>query len=63
MEEYWECEIHEVNTDSDHIHVLFEAKPQVQLSKLVNNYKRVTSWHLRKEFAEELKPYYWKPYF
>ncbi|OUO26535.1 IS200/IS605 family transposase [Eubacterium sp. An3] len=63
IEECWGCEIHEVNMDKDHIHILFEAKPQVQLSKLVNNYKTVTSRHLRKEFAEELKPYYWKPYF
>ena len=63
IEECWGCEIHEVNMDNDHIHILFEAKPQVQLSKLVNNYKTVTSRHLRKEFSEELKPYYWKPYF
>ena len=53
----------EMNGEADHIHILFESKPQVQLSKLVNNYKTVTSRCLRKEFAEELKPYYWKPYF
>ena len=52
-----------MNTDKDHIHILFSAKPQVQLSKLVNTYKPVTSRLLRKEFAEFLKPYYWKPYF
>lgn len=63
IEDYWKCGIHEINTDKDHIHILFESKPQVQLSKLVNNYKTVTSRCLRKEFAEELKPYYWKPYF
>ena len=51
IEDYWKCGIHEINTDKD------------QLSKLVNNYKTVTSRCLRKEFAEELKPYYWKPYF
>ena len=42
---------------------MFEAPPQVQLSKLANNYKTVTSRLLRKEFADELKNYYWKPYF
>ena len=52
-----------MNTDQDHIHILFSTKPQVQLSKLVNTYKTVTSRLLRKEFAEFLKPYYWKPYF
>lgn len=63
IEECWDSIIHEINTDKDHIHILFEAKPQVQLSKLVNNYKTVTSRRLRREFAEELRPYYWKPYF
>ena len=63
IEDYWKCRILEISTDKDHIHILFESKPQVQLSKLVNNYKTVTSHILRKEFADELSPYYWKPYF
>lgn len=63
IEEYWKCAISTINTDKDHIHILFEAPPQVQLSKLVNNFKTVTSRRLRKEFAAELAPYYWKPYF
>lgn len=57
------CTIKAVNTDLDHIHILFEAPPQVQLSKLANNYKTVTSRLIRKNFSEQLKPYYWKPYF
>ena len=63
IEDDWGCIISAVNTDKDHVHILFEAKPQTQLSKLVNNYKTVTSRLLRKEFAGFLKPYYWKPYF
>lgn len=63
IEDYWKCRILEISTDKDHIHILFESKPQVQLSKLVNNYKTVTSRILRKEFVDELSPYYWKPYF
>jgi len=63
LEEDWPCKISEINTSSDHIHILFEAPPQVQLSKLVNNYKTVTSRLLRKEFSEFLSKYYWKPYF
>lgn len=59
----WRCTIKAVNTDKDHIHILFEAPPQVQLSKLANNYKTVTSRLIRKNFSEELKPYYRKPYF
>ena len=63
LDEKWPCKVSEINTSADHVHILFEAPPQVQLSKLVNNYKTVTSRLLRKEFAEFLSKYYWKPYF
>ena len=63
IEDKWKSKILEINTDIDHIHILFETSPQTQLSKLINNYKTVTSRLLRKEFADTLKPYYWKPYF
>ena len=63
IENDWGCTISVINTDKDHIHILFEAKPQVQLSKLANNYKTVSSRLIRKEFADSLKSYYWKPYF
>ncbi len=63
LEEKWKCHISAMNTDGDHIHILFETSPQTQLSVLANNYKTVTSRYLRKEFEKELRPYYWKPYF
>lgn len=63
FESNFDCKVLEINTDKDHVHILFSAKPQVQLSKLVNSYKTATSRLLRKEFAEFLEPYYWKPYF
>lgn len=63
LEERWGCQLVEINTDEDHLHVLFNAPPQVQLSKLVNNLKTVSSRLIRKEFSEQLAPYYWKPYF
>jgi putative transposase len=63
LERDWNCRILEINSDRDHVHIRFEAPPQVQPSKLTNNYKTVTSRLLRKEFSEFLKPYYWKPYF
>ena len=63
FEDDWGCSISSIETSADHVHILFDAPPQVQLSKLVNNYKTVTSRLLRKEFASFLLPYYWKPYF
>ena len=61
FEENFQCYVNEVNTDKDHIHILFEAPPQVALSSLVCSYKTVTARLLRKEFAEYLAPFYWKP--
>ena len=63
FESNFECQVLEINMDKDHVHILFRAKPQVQLSKLVNNYKTVTSRLLRKEFSNFLSEYYWKAYF
>ena len=63
IETNWNCHLIEINGTEDHLHLLFDAPPQVQLSKLVNNLKTVSSRLIRKEFSEHLKPYYWKPYF
>lgn len=53
----------EFNGEPDHIHLLFEAPPQVELSKLVNTLKTVSSRLIRKNHSEYLKKYYWKPVF
>ena len=63
FETKWGCEVIKVETNMDHIHILFEAQPQVQLSTLINNFKTVSSRLVRKEFPKYLQPYYWKPYF
>ena len=57
------CKIIKINYCSDHIHILFEAPPQICLSVIINSFKTVTSRLIRKNFSEHLKPYYWKPYF
>lgn len=59
----WGCNVISIETDKDHVHILFSSKPQIQPSKIANNYKTVTSRLLRKEFSKELSKYYWKPYF
>lgn len=55
----WDCNIIAVNTDEDHIHILFECTPQTTLSVLVNSYKTVTARLLRKEFGDLLKDDLW----
>ena len=61
--EKWGCTLIELNGEIDHIHILFEAPPQIRLASTINSLKSVTSRYIRKEFPEELEPFYWKPYF
>ena len=53
----------QINGTDDHIHLLIDVAPKISLSKLVNILKTITSREIRKEFAEQLKPFYWKPIF
>lgn len=46
------CPLVAVETDLDHIHVVFRTKPTHQLSKLVNSLKGVTARRLFQEFPE-----------
>ncbi len=56
----WGCKYIEMNGEEDHVHLLFQYTPDVQLSKLVNNMKTVTSRYLRKEFEPRLSKFYCK---
>ncbi len=58
--EKWGCQCVEFNGEKDHVHLLFQYTPQIQLSKLVNNLKTVTSRYLKKEFKDRFEQYYWK---
>ena len=63
FEKSWNCEIIEIESEADHLHIAFEAQPQIQLSKLINNFKTVSSRLIRKEFKEHIEKYYWKSFF
>ncbi|MFW5981557.1 MAG: IS200/IS605 family transposase [bacterium] len=58
-----DCKVLEFGGEKDHIHLLFEAPPQIQLSKLVNTLKTVSSRLIKKDYEEHLKDYYWKSAF
>lgn len=59
----WECRIVEFNGEADHIHLVIDYNPKVQISKFVNNLKTVSSRLIRKEFATMLDAVYSKPVF
>ena len=47
----------------DHIHILFDAPPQINLSEFINAFKSASSRQMRKRYAQQLQVYYWKPHF
>jgi len=52
----------EWNHDMDHVHILFKAHPNSELSKFINAYKSASSRLLKKEFPE-ISNKLWKEYF
>lgn len=61
--EQWECRLIEINGEEDHVHILFQYHPAMELSKFVNNFKSVSSRKLRQEFPEQINKFYWKEVF
>jgi putative transposase len=59
----WRCELVEFNGEPDHVHLLVNFPPDVEVSKLVNNLKTVSSRLIRKDFLEYLNSVYTKPVF
>ena len=53
----------ELNGEPDHIHILFDAGPEVQVLDLVRVIKTKTARFARKQYPKELKEYFWKPVF
>lgn len=54
--------LQEWNYDKDHIHILFKAQPNTEISKFINAYKSASSRLIKKEFPE-IKEQLWKEYF
>ena len=52
----------EWNYDKDHIHILFKAEPNSELSKFINAYKSASSRLIKKEYPS-IKKYLWKDHF
>jgi putative transposase len=58
-------EILEQEVDKDHLHIIFKAKPTLEITKYINSLKGVTGRHLLKEFPQIKKRLYgghfWSP--
>ncbi|MBC2907782.1 IS200/IS605 family transposase [Streptomyces cupreus] len=57
--EDFEAELKQFNGEEDHVRLLVHYPPKVQLSKLVNCLKGVSSRYLRKEYDTHVRRYLW----
>lgn len=48
--DYYNVTLVEWNHDRDHVHILFKAHPNTELSKFINAYKSASSRLIKKEF-------------
>jgi len=56
----FEVTLEEFDGEYDHVHLMVTYPPKVELSKLINSLKGVSSRYLRREFSKQIEKYYWK---
>lgn len=54
--------LQEWNHDKDHVHILFKAQPNSELSKFINAYKSASSRLIKKDYPI-IRKCLWKEYF
>jgi putative transposase len=61
--EAWRCELLEFGAEADHVHLLVDIHPALDLSVLINNLKTASARRARARFAEHLAQFYSEPLF
>ena len=59
----WRCKLLEFGGEPDHVHLLIDIHPALDISVLINNLKTASARRTRNRFAEHLAPFYHKPLF
>lgn len=59
----WRCKLVEFGGEPDHVHLLIDIHPALDISVLINNLKTASARRTRNRFAEHLAPFYHKPLF
>jgi REP-associated tyrosine transposase len=59
----WRCSLIEFGGTDDHVHLLIDVHPSLNISVLINNLKTASSRRLRGRFLEHIKNFYWKDVF
>jgi len=61
--EKWRCRLVEFGGEADHEHLLIDAHPAMDLSRLIGNLKTVSARRMRTEYSDHLRQFFWKPLF
>jgi putative transposase len=60
----WRSELLEFNGEVDHVHLIIDYRPDIEMSKLIANLKTVSARLIRQEHPDlSQKYFYGKPYF
>ncbi|MFN5993176.1 MAG: IS200/IS605 family transposase [Betaproteobacteria bacterium] len=59
----WRCKLLEFGGEEDHVHLLVDIHPALNISVLINNLKTASARRSRARFADHLCNFYWKPLF
>lgn len=59
----WRCKLVEFGGEADHVHLLIDIHPALDISVLINNLKTASARRTRNRFAEHLAIFYKKPLF
>ena len=59
----WRCRLLEFGGEPDHVHLLIDIHPALDISVLINNLKTASARRTRNRFAEHLAAFYRKPLF
>ena len=59
----WRCRLLEFGGEVDHVHLLVEVHPALNIPTLINNLKTASARRARNRFVQHLSKFYWKPYF
>ena len=59
----WNCKLVEFGGEPDHVHLLIDIHPALEISVLINNLKTVSARRTRNRFAQHFEPFYSKPLF
>jgi len=59
----WRCSLVEFGGEADHVHLLIDIHPALDISVLINNLKTASARRARNRFSEHMVRFYSKPLF